>query len=145
MVLNPLKIDSIKDVIVADLSGGQLQRLAITICMGTPARRGGEAEDGALRGASRACARSGCSAIDVDGCSQDSNSFSPKFPVTFPAMSRTFPGKLTEISSRKILLTGLINAVKVYSWERFFRANDRIDSLLRSRECQPSACLEDLS
>ena len=50
-----------------------------------------------------------------------------------------------EISSRKILLTGLINAVKVYSWERFFRANDRIDSLLRSRECQPSACLEDLS
>ena len=37
MVLNPLKIESIKDIKVSDLSGGQLQRLAITICLGTPA------------------------------------------------------------------------------------------------------------
>ena len=37
IVLNPLKIDSIKDIKVNNLSGGQLQRLAITICLGTPA------------------------------------------------------------------------------------------------------------
>ncbi|VVU94318.1 ABC transporter [seawater metagenome] len=37
MVLNPLNINSIKDIRVCDLSGGQLQRLAITICLGTPA------------------------------------------------------------------------------------------------------------
>ena len=37
IVLNPLRINNIKDLKVKNLSGGQMQRLAITICLGTPA------------------------------------------------------------------------------------------------------------
>jgi len=36
-VLKPLRIDELMDLTVATLSGGELQRLAITICLGTPA------------------------------------------------------------------------------------------------------------
>ena len=35
--MKPFKIDSVKDRIVSDLSGGEKQRLAITICLGTSA------------------------------------------------------------------------------------------------------------
>jgi len=37
IVLNPLRINAIKDLRVNDLSGGQIQRLCITICLGKPA------------------------------------------------------------------------------------------------------------
>jgi len=37
LVLKPLAIESLEQLKVKDLSGGELQRLAITICLGTPA------------------------------------------------------------------------------------------------------------
>lgn len=36
-ILNPLGVDKLFDLIVNNLSGGQMQRVAITICLGTPA------------------------------------------------------------------------------------------------------------
>merc|ERR1712232_55585 len=36
-VMKPLCIDELMDLSVSTLSGGELQRLAITICLGTPA------------------------------------------------------------------------------------------------------------
>merc|ERR1712232_195947 len=37
-VMKPLCIDELMDLSVSTLSGGELQRLAITVCLGTPAR-----------------------------------------------------------------------------------------------------------
>lgn len=37
LVMKPLEMDSMNDMVVATLSGGQLQRLAICCCLGTPA------------------------------------------------------------------------------------------------------------
>ena len=37
LVLFPLKIESLMDLSVTSLSGGELQRVAITVCLGTPA------------------------------------------------------------------------------------------------------------
>merc|ERR1719204_2533532 len=36
-VLRPLRIEELMDLTVSTLSGGELQRLAITVCLGTPA------------------------------------------------------------------------------------------------------------
>lgn len=36
-VMKPLRIEELMDLTVSTLSGGELQRLAITICLGTPA------------------------------------------------------------------------------------------------------------
>merc|ERR1719277_2277424 len=36
-VMRPLRIDELMDLTVSTLSGGELQRLAITVCLGTPA------------------------------------------------------------------------------------------------------------
>ena len=38
LVLKPLKMDQLQDLPVASLSGGEMQRLAITLCLGTPAQ-----------------------------------------------------------------------------------------------------------
>jgi len=37
LVIRPLKIEELFDLAVSTLSGGELQRLAITVCLGTPA------------------------------------------------------------------------------------------------------------
>mmetsp|Transcript_29498 Transcript_29498/g.64976 ORF Transcript_29498/g.64976 Transcript_29498/m.64976 type:complete len:430 (-) Transcript_29498:204-1493(-) len=38
LVLKPLKMDQLQDLPVASLSGGEMQRLAITLCLGKPAQ-----------------------------------------------------------------------------------------------------------
>jgi len=38
LVMRPLSIEAMEDLNVTSLSGGELQRIAITICLGTPAR-----------------------------------------------------------------------------------------------------------
>lgn len=38
LVMKPLRIEEMKDLPVASLSGGEMQRVAITICLGQPAR-----------------------------------------------------------------------------------------------------------